>query len=58
MKKDFKFSFSRIIIIAFLMFIQLGLIAVVVLKLSQEFVYLYGFFIVLINKMNYFYISP
>lgn len=47
MKKDFKFSFTRIIIIVFLMVIQLGLIAVVVLKLSQEFVYLYGFFIVL-----------
>lgn len=41
MKKDFKFSFSRIIIIALLMLMQIGLIGLVVWKLTEEFVYLY-----------------
>lgn len=47
MKKDYKFSFSRIIIISLLMLIQIGIIGLVIWKLSEEFVYLYAFFIIL-----------
>lgn len=47
MKKVFEILFSRIIIVAVLIAIQLGILIFAILKLSEQFVYLYGIFVLL-----------
>ena len=47
MKKFFDILFSRIIIVGVLVLLQLAFLAVVLFKLSEQFVYLYVFFVIL-----------
>lgn len=47
MKKIFDILFSRILIVAVLILFQLGFLGFAIIKLSEQFVYLYGFFVIL-----------